>query len=163
MVQRATLITLPVQLASWRYKRTRRTLGASTTDINTNQKHHTSNNIESNNEELRLDEDVASTTEAALGELLSVLGDRDTVVRWSAAKGIARIVERLPRSMGDEVVGAVLESLDSVAAGDAVWHGGCLALAELIRRGLLMPERLEVTVPVVLKALEYDVRRGPCR
>ena len=38
--------------------------------------------------------------------------------------------------------------------------GGCLALAELARRGLLVPERLPEVVPVVLRALVYDVRRG---
>lgn len=40
------------------------------------------------------------------------------------------------------------------------WHGACLALAELARRGLLLPVRLEEAVPVVCKALLYDVRKG---
>lgn len=44
---------------------------------------------------------------------------------------------------------------------DTAWHGGCLALAELARRGLLLPERLPTVVPVVENALRYDVRRGP--
>lgn len=43
---------------------------------------------------------------------------------------------------------------------DSSWHGGCLALAELARRGLLLPNRLPGVVPVVVKAILYDVRRG---
>lgn len=35
---------------------------------------------------------------------------------------------------------AVLE-LFSDSERDAAWHGGCLALAELARRGLLLPHR----------------------
>ena len=50
--------------------------------------------------------------------------------RWSAAKGIGRVTGRLPRSLADEVVGAILEHF-SIRESDKAWHGGCLALAEL--------------------------------
>ena len=79
--------------------------------------------------------------------------------RWSAAKGIGRVTGRLPQDLADEVVGSILE-LFSPREGDGAWHGGCLALAELGRRGLLLPKRLPVVVPVVLKALVYDEPRG---
>ena len=46
---------------------------------------------------------------------------------------------------------------------DAAWHGGCLALAELCRRGLLLPERLDDVVPLVAKAMHFDVVRGQHR
>jgi hypothetical protein len=36
-----------------------------------------------------------------------------------------------------------------------------LALAELARRGLLLPERLTSLTPIITSALAYDVRRGP--
>jgi hypothetical protein len=45
---------------------------------------------------------------------------------------------------------------------DKAWHGGCLALAELGRRGLLLPLRLKEVVTVILKALIYDEKRGAC-
>ena len=47
------------------------------------------------------------------------------------------------------------------AESDTAWHGGCLALAELARRSLLLPARLPSVAPVVAAALAYDVRRGP--
>jgi hypothetical protein len=79
--------------------------------------------------------------------------------RWSAAKGIGRVTGRLPKELADEVVGSVLE-LFNPRESDGAWQGGCLALAELGRRGLLLPQRLGEVVPVVLKALVYDEPRG---
>lgn len=43
---------------------------------------------------------------------------------------------------------------------DSAWHGGCLALAELVRRGLVLPHRLPRTVNIVIRALQFDVRKG---
>jgi hypothetical protein len=40
--------------------------------------------------------DVPEEIEAILGILLEGLADKDTVVRWSAAKGIGRVCSRLP-------------------------------------------------------------------
>eukprot|EP00899_Mesostigma_viride_P006535 jgi/Mesvir1/15883/Mv02791-RA.1 len=106
------------------------------------------------------DFDVPEEIEDAVGKLLASLRDQDTVVRWSAAKGLGRMTSRLPLVLGDEVLSALVDIL-SPSEGDSAWHGGCLALAELARRGLLLPSRLDTVVPVVVKALHYDVRRGP--
>ena len=92
--------------------------------------------------------------------LLVALRDKDTVVRWSAAKGLGRVTARLPAELGDDVVMSVLECFEPTES-DATWHGACLALAELSRRGLLLPARLPDAVPHVATALSYDVRRGP--
>jgi len=91
--------------------------------------------------------------------LLTGLRERDTVVRWSAAKGIGRVTNRLPQHLADEVVAAVLQVF-SPTESDSAWHGGCLALAELSRRCLLLPDRLPTAVPLVIQALAYDVRKG---
>ena len=53
-----------------------------------------------------------------------------------------------------------LYDLFSETETDSSWHGGCLALAELCRRGLLLPERLDKYVPKLEKALLYDVNKG---
>lgn len=66
------------------------------------------------------------------------------------------------KELGDDVVVSVIE-LFSPSESDTAWHGGCLALAELARRGLLLPSRLRVVAPLVAEALQYDVRRGPHR
>lgn len=45
------------------------------------------------------------------------------------------------QELADDVVGSVLE-LFSYQESNGAWHGACLALAELGRRGLLLPGRL---------------------
>ena len=94
-----------------------------------------------------------------LEQLLSGLKDSDTVVRWSAAKGVGRVTARLALEMADDIVESVLELLSSSEEANA-WHGGCLALAELARRGLLLPSRLPEVLPRLVTALHYDVPRG---
>ncbi|XP_052612704.1 tubulin-specific chaperone D isoform X2 [Peromyscus californicus insignis] len=74
---------------------------------------------------------------------------------------IGRMAGRLPRELADDVVGSVLDCF-SFQETDKAWHGGCLALAELGRRGLLLPSRLSEVVTVILKALTYDEKRGAC-
>lgn len=64
------------------------------------------------------------------------------------------------QELGDEVAGSVLAVFGSPGGGEASWHGGCLALAELARRGLLLPARLPEAAAVVRQGLLYDVRRG---
>lgn len=91
--------------------------------------------------------------------LLNSLQDKDTNVRWSSAKGIGRITGRLNLEMADDVVSSILE-LFSKHENDTAWHGGCLALGELSRRGLLLPKRLEEVFPIIEKALIYDQNEG---
>lgn len=64
---------------------------------------------------------------------------QDTIVRFSAAKYLARISERLPPDMADDVAGALLEmfeaGFDELDAAERVLQGCCFAFAELARRG----------------------------
>lgn len=59
-----------------------------------------------------LDEDVPEEIEEIVGNLLNGLKDKDTVVRWSSAKGIGRITNNLSKNLADEIVGSVLESFN---------------------------------------------------
>ncbi|XP_063977643.1 tubulin-specific chaperone D [Diachasmimorpha longicaudata] len=157
VIQRIGLILLRPKLATWRYKKTWQT-------INLLQNSGTSpveapktapEEVVSDSDE----EDVPPVTEEIIDHLIQGLRDKVIAIRWSAAKGIARITSRLPVDLGDEVVGFVL-NLFSGREQDAAWHGGCLALAELGRRGLLLPHRLPDVIPVVLKALVFDEPRA---
>jgi hypothetical protein len=145
LIQRVGLVYLKPRVVGWRYKKSRHAL--------------MSTDIREEDEEQDDDIDIPDMIEEVIEKLLNALREKDTIVRWSAAKGIGRVTGRLPMEMGDQVVDSLLE-LFSQGEGDSAWHGGCLALAELSRRGLLLPARLPTIIPVINKALVYDERRG---
>jgi hypothetical protein len=155
LVQRLGLSFLKARLASWRYQRGNRSLADNLATKTT----ASSVGDEGKQSDEAEDFDVPESIEEIIEKLLLGLKDKDTVVRWSAAKGIGRITGRLPRSLADEVVGAIME-LFSPTETECAWHGGCLSLAELGRRGLLLPSRLPDVIPVMTKALIYDVKCG---
>ncbi|XP_059312914.1 tubulin-folding cofactor D [Lycium ferocissimum] len=167
LTQRIGMICLPPRHQPWRYVgRTSMLGGHITVDrIGVNQYNDDRNSDLSNiyqdpNCHEEDDMDVPDIVEEIIELLLSGLRDTDTVVRWSAAKGIGRVTSRLTYLLSDEILSSVLE-LFSPSEGDGSWHGGCLALAELARRGLLLPISFHKVIPVVIKALHYDIRRGP--
>ncbi|EMD39955.1 hypothetical protein CERSUDRAFT_45983 [Gelatoporia subvermispora B] len=115
--------------------------------------------------------EVPDETEAVLEELFRALQDKDTIVRWSAAKGIARITERLPSEFAGQVLDTVigLFSIHSMAAAsmydlpsvaEGTWHGACLACAEIARRGLVTDDKLSELISWLTKALYFDIRKG---
>ncbi|KAG6677496.1 hypothetical protein I3842_14G030100 [Carya illinoinensis] len=167
LTQRIGLTCLPYRSSSWRYS-TSSSFGENISAPASKKDDQGSHalNVDSPNSEQRSnsiqdeDMDVPDVVEEIIEMLLSGLRDTDTVVRWSAAKGIGRITSRLTSALSEEVLSSVSE-LFSPGEGDGSWHGGCLALAELARRGLLLPVSLPKVVPVVIKALHYDIRRGP--
>ncbi|KAM8945698.1 tubulin-specific chaperone D [Pelodytes ibericus] len=158
LVQRLGLIFLKTKVANWRYQRGSRCLAANLLLSSSDDQNPNSNiSPDDDEEEYDIPEDIENVVE----QLLVGLKDKDTIVRWSAAKGIGRLTGRLPKDLADDVVGSVLHCFSFQETNNA-WHGGCLALAELGRRGLLLPSRLPDVVPVILKALIYDEKRGAC-
>nr|CAD7588956.1 unnamed protein product [Timema genevievae] len=167
-LQRIGLTFLKPQIPTWRYQRGCRSLmvnmnaaGDLTNSVISNHSHLTNDRKESHivtdmpKDQEQNDIEVPEEIEDILHNLLTGLNDTDTIIRWSAAKGIGRITERLPQAMANEVVGMVLEVFNSREQFNA-WHGGCLALAQLGNRGLLLPSRMKDVVPVILKALLFD-------
>jgi tubulin-specific chaperone D len=154
---------MPPRIASWRYQRGGRTsllenlLGKSDHDKEyTDESDHP---LKDHNEEELFE--VPDAVEDVMGHLLLALKDNATVVRWSAAKGIGRLTERLPIMCVHDVLDALVEQLKRNTENDMVWHGSCLALGELARRGLLLPDRLpDVIEPILVPAILFDVRKG---
>lgn len=160
LVQRLGLTFLKPKVAKWRYQRGFRSLAINLQFSPGNPVVQKAVNAVTQEEEEE-EYDIPGEVENVVEQLLIGLKDKDTIVRWSAAKGIGRLTGRLPKELADEVVGSVLDCF-SFQETDNAWHGGCLALAELGRRGLLLPSRLPDVVPVIIKGLSYDEKRGAC-
>ncbi|KAI9279580.1 armadillo-type protein [Sporodiniella umbellata] len=167
LTQRVGLAYLKPRVAKWRYQRGNRSLKKNL------EADSVVNSSKLENEEDDDEEDVSENLEVIIELLLNDLRDRDTIVRWSAAKGIGRITQRLPQELAEDVVSSLLElygenaflnkntnSIDLSAVSDSTWHGTTLAVAELARRGLLLPDRLKEAIPWIVKGLKFDIKRG---
>lgn len=161
IVQRLGMVFLKPRLAGWRYQRGSRSL---VTNLNqTAVVAHPEGKADLQSMDIKVDHDgdieVVDEIEEIIEELLQGLRSASSMVRWCSAKGIGRITNRLPKSLGDEVVGTVIEMMSPLEQHEA-WHGACLAIAELAKRGLLLPYRLNAMVPLLLQALVYDEMKG---
>ncbi|VDL63458.1 unnamed protein product [Nippostrongylus brasiliensis] len=153
LVQRLALVVLKPRLAAWRYKRGRRLLEENLKEPKSlgngvGTPHH-SGNCEMGADEICVEEEddgehPDEVVEWAIGCVLCALSDDHTMVRWSAAK----------------VVDSILSSNFHRLAGHCSWHGGCLALAELSRRGILLPQSLEKAFSIAQQALFYEEPMG---
>ncbi|CAO3634880.1 unnamed protein product [Cunninghamella echinulata] len=175
LTQRIGLCYLKPKLASWRYHRGSRSLKTNLEDTSgvsiVNQSVHSKISNYKEEEDEDDDDGISENLEVIIDILLTGLRDKDTIVRWSAAKGVGRITQRLPKELAEDVIGSLLElfeentfikngKLDLTSVSDHTWHGTSLAVAELARRGLLLPERLEETIPWITLALKFDLKRG---
>ncbi|CEP19812.1 hypothetical protein [Parasitella parasitica] len=172
LTQRVGLCYLKPKVAAWRYQRGNRSLRQNLESTQTDGGlvfAKTDLTTEGSQDD---DEDISDNLEIIIEILLNGLSDKDTIVRWSAAKGIGRITQRLPQDLAEDVLGSIIElfqentfmnksnELDLSAVSDHTWHGAALAVAELARRGLLLPNRLKETIPWILRGLKFDLKRG---
>ncbi|RHZ45413.1 hypothetical protein Glove_680g46 [Diversispora epigaea] len=171
LAQRFGLCYLKPKVAAWRYKRGNRSLKDNLGDNSKTTSIDPLNINQSLREVVDDDDEIPHQIEEIIEILLNGLRNKDTVVRWSAAKGLGRIAQRLPQELADDIIGSLFELfsentykhndvLELSAVSDHTWHGVCLAVAELARRGLLLPERLSEVIPWVSKALKFDLKRG---
>ena len=146
---------LPPRIAPWRYSRGRRSLKENLSKTTNDESKHLedSNNQSKTSKHQQEVFYVPDEVEVAMGHVIDSLADSATNVRWSAAKGVGRLTERLPAICAEDVLDAILERFKD-REQDHAWHGACLALAELIRRGLLLPHRLPDVVPLVVQAIQ---------
>ncbi|KAJ3286028.1 hypothetical protein HDU76_008040, partial [Blyttiomyces sp. JEL0837] len=174
LIQRVGLCYMKPQLAPWRYQRGTRNLSVNLSKSTGGDSSAVVGSVVSSAESaanMEEDDSVPSEVEEVIGILLDGLRDKDTIVRWSAAKGIGRVSSRLPKHFANEVVSSVIslfaedtlpdgEDVDITAVSENSWHGACLAVAELARRGLLMPDLLTEVMPWIKRSLLFDLRRG---
>lgn len=148
---------MPPRVAAWRYQRGCRSLRDNLLRATNPQANEMQTHSERSFNDYKTPDQyeiflVPDQVEYALGEVIVGLTDSSTNVRWSAAKGVGRITERLPAICSEDVLDAILELFDD-REKDNDWHGACLAMAELARRGLLLPHRLIQVVPKIVEAI----------
>ena len=112
---------------------------------------------------------TTSVLESVVDYLLRALGDKDTPVRYAAAKAISLLVQELDREMGHEIIQAVLDSfkedmprssttVDFTIANPLKWHGLTLALSHTLFKRSASPEQLPDILDALISALQFQQR-----
>jgi tubulin-specific chaperone D len=124
ITQRIGLTFFKEKIAKWRYQRGSRVLAQSIVNKNPIQAFVAEENNDNADEDDE-EEEVPAEIEDIIEQLMLGLKDRDTIVRWSAAKGVGRITNRLSRDMAEDILNSILE-LFQFMEDDSAWHGGFL-------------------------------------
>ena len=169
LAQRMALVILRPKVCTWMHKRTKKSLldnfkgQLDTSIIQTNVAflREANKKNEENLEEMNegLDDDVdLDILESLMGFIFDSLKDKETSVRWAAAKSLGRITQRLDLDLADDIVNETVDTF--LHAGENEWHGGLMALGELARRGLLLPLNLPRVVPLLKRGLIFEIAQG---
>ena len=65
----------------------------------------------------------------------------------------------MTKSMVEEIFGNLFELLKDLE-NEYAWNGTCLCIAELCKRGMILPERLAELIPYLEKALLFEIDKG---
>ncbi len=142
LIQRVALVMLKPRSQAWRYKiKLRNALDKQ--DSNNN--NEMTNEVSQDKDELDYEINFEHL-ESIIDFLINNLSDKEYIVRWSAAKGLGRLCERLTKSMVEEIFGNLFELLKDLE-NEYAWNGTCLCIAELCKRGMILPERLAELIP----------------
>ncbi|GAB7330998.1 hypothetical protein MBLNU13_g02503t1 [Cladosporium sp. NU13] len=113
--------------------------------------------------------ETTSVLEDVIDHLLQSLGDRDTPVRYAAAKAISLIISELAPEMGHEVIQAVLDTFKEDIPRSAVgidyqtvnalkWHGLTLTLSHALFKRSASPSQLLDILNALVSALNFEQR-----
>jgi hypothetical protein len=113
--------------------------------------------------------ETTSVLEEVIDHLLQSLGDRDTPVRYAAAKAISLIISELEPEMGHEVIQAVLDTfkedmprstkgIDYQIVNALKWHGLTLTLSHALFKRSASPSQLPDILNALVSALNFEQR-----
>jgi hypothetical protein len=166
LTTRIGMIILKPKFQKWRYSKELKNLLDKNKSNNKDNKNNNNNNDNenddinniNNNEDFDYDLDF-ETLEILIDKMLNTLIDREYIVRWSSAKGIGRICERLTKNMVDDILENIFELFND-EENEFSWQGGILAIAELCKRGMILPEKLSKVMHYLEKAFIFEVNKG---
>jgi hypothetical protein len=101
--------------------------------------------------------DIPESLEEVIDFLLSALSDKDTIVRYTAAKAVSRIVLSLPPGFSNEIIASLFQKMDEglnkdpdewdfSSVDENTWHGCLLCLAEIAWHSGIDGENIKPTI-----------------
>ena len=112
-------------------------------------------------EEYDINAHLIDEIEEFVDVMFSKLKNKKLSIRELAGRGLATVCSNLSSDMTDEICSALLSLVEEDEEEDMnLLHGVCLALGELLNRGLVQPEWLERIIPILLKSLLFEDVRG---
>ena len=159
LAQRIGICLLKPKFQDWRYTIQHKNLLNNLNHENTNQVKSNSKDVNiSVDDELNYEIDF-ELLEVIIDHLLMNLMDKEYIVRWSCAKGLGRLCERLTKNMVEDIFVNLFKLFED-EENEYSWQGACLCIAELCKRGMILPDKLQKLIPYLEKALLFEVNKG---